>query len=149
MRILAAAGFGLVLASLPIAAHAEDAALCNALGNIMPGANSGFSGLKGQKTDKDIYAVALNLPYAHECELRYDRDDKTYDYACYFRTNGSGKAVMKDYADNVAACRPDMVRYTAEAQDYITFEAPQGKITLSYGDHYPSEFNVYIGEADK
>ena len=149
MRIKTTAGLCLFLTVLPIAVHAEDAALCSALGNIMPGANSGFAGIKRQKTDKDIFAVALNLPYAHECELRYDRDDKTYDYACYFHTNGDGKAIMKDYADNVAACRPDMTRYTSDVQDYISFEAPQGRINLSWGDNWPSEFNVYIEEANK
>ncbi len=149
MRYFSAVLVALAVSTLSCSAKAEDAALCDALANIMPGANSGFSGIKRQKTDKDLYAVAVNLPYAHECELRYDRDDKTYDYACYFRVNSDGKGNMKMYADNVAACRPDMTRYTSDEQDFITFDAPQGHISLSFGSNWPNEFNVYIEQAQK
>ncbi|ESQ87732.1 hypothetical protein ABAC460_18840 [Asticcacaulis sp. AC460] len=149
MRCLKSAAVLLALAVLPVAAHAQDQVLCDALSNIMPGANSGFNGIKGQKTDKNLWAVAVNLPYAHECELRYDKDDKSYSYACYFRVDPSRSAVaeMANYATNINACRPDMVR--SGEGEFIELEAPQGQVLLSFNDSYPTEFNVYIEAADQ
>ena len=149
MRYLKSAAVCLFLAVLPVAVHAQDQALCDALNTIMPGANSGFNGVKGQKTDKNLWAVRINLPYAHECELRYDKDDKAYSYACYFRVDPSRDAMteMANYATNVNACRPDMVR--SGEGEYIELEAPQGKVLLSFNDSYPTEFSVYIEAVDQ
>ena len=138
----------LTLAVFAPAAHAQDQGVCEALNNIMPGANSGFAGLKGEKTYKDVYAATYNLPYAHECELRWDRDDKYMSYVCYYRIGDDrdAKAEMANYATNVATCRPDMVR--SGEGDYIEVEGPQGNVQFSFNDHYPHEFGIYIVPAN-
>ena len=147
MRLLPV--FALAFAVFAPAAYAQDQGVCEALNNIMPGANSGFSGLKGEKTYKDVYAATYNLPYAHECELRYDRDDKYMSYVCYYRIGADrdAKAEMANYATNVAACRPDMVR--SGEGDYIEVEGPQGNVQFSFNDSYPHEFGIYIVPADQ
>ena len=138
----------IALFALPLCAHAQDQGLCTALDNILPGANSGFAGIKAEKTDKDLFAVTQILPYAHECELRYDRHEKTMTYACYFRIDAGrdAKVEMANYATNVAACRPDMVR--SGNDEYIEVEGPQGQVHFSFSSTYVHEFNVYIERAD-
>ena len=139
----------LVFALVPFAAQAQDQGVCEALGNIMPGANSGFAQLKGDKTDKNVWAASYNLPYAHECELRWDKDDKYMSYVCYYRVGADrdAKAEMANYATNVAACRPDMAR--SGEGDFIEIEGPQGEIAFSFNDSYPHEFGIYITPAGR
>ena len=148
MRATLALISGLLMA-LPLAAHAQVQSLCDALTTIMPGANSGFKGIKQEKTDKDLWAVAVNLPYAHECEVR--KDDKEYSYACYYRVGDghSAQAEMDNYADNIAACRPDMERsdFKDDTGSLRSLDSAQASINLSYNAHYPTEFTVYIEPA--
>ncbi len=147
MRTFAIIAFAACL--LAPAAHAQDQGVCEALNTVMPGANSGFGDLKGEKTEKNVYSATFALPYAHECELRYDKDDKYMSYVCYYRigTDRDAKAEMANYATNVATCRPDMVK--SGADDYITVEGPQGNIQFSFNDSYPHEFGIYIVPANQ
>ena len=102
--------------TVPAVAQAQDENLCPILRTLIDASTAKFKPVRGHKSESHNWDATSILPYASRCGLDDDYLDKEVRYTCYFDAvdRNAGKAAMKNladqYADNIAACRPELTR---------------------------------------
>lgn len=129
---------------LPIAAQAQDQNLCPILRSVLDASLAKFKPVRGKKIESHNWEATSRLPYASRCGLDDDYLDKEVSYTCYFDAadRNAGRALMKSladqYADNIAACRPELTRrphpYAAEDTEFD--DATAKRITVNVFDDF-------------
>jgi len=138
------AALAMVALAAPMAAQAQDENLCPILRTLMDASTAKFKPVRGHKSESHNWDATSILPYATRCGLDDDFLDKEVRYTCYFDAadRNAGKAVMQDlanqYADNIAACRPELTRRpNPYSEDETEFDdATAKRISVSVFDDF-------------
>lgn len=139
--------------SAPVSAMAQDQNLCPILRSVLDASLAKFKPVRGHKSESHNWDATSILPYASRCGLDDDFLDKEVRYTCYFDAvdRNAGKPAMKNladqYADNIAACRPELTRqpnsYDPADTDFVDATAKRVSVNV-FDDFFTVE--VYTPE---
>ena len=131
------------------AAKAQDPNICPILRTVLDASVTHFKSIKGKKIESDTWKVTSNLPYADNCHIDNVLDPEIR-YTCFFSaadrsaTPETLKTMGGGYAENIAACRPELVRaanaYSAETTDFSDATGVRVSVTI-FSDFFTVDVN--------
>lgn len=139
-----ALALGLICLAVPLAAQAQDQNLCPILRSVIDASTAKFKPVRGHKSESHKWDATSILPYASRCGLDDDFLDKEVRYTCFFdaaspnATEADMKRLADSYADNIAACRPELTRHPNDydADDWDFDDATAKRVAVDVFDDF-------------